>query len=185
MSTRAYLMIKNGNEVRYCFTHWDGYAHGEQLQGITPKEIEAIWNTLGDTSKSYYFDTFYSEKGRQELVDFYEQRIKESPKSSDIWENSLERYKKYKPIPELAGEKPDSSTSGIFTLEDGKIPMAAKGLAPMTGEAWIFIEFVWLYDMQTGKIYYYTCWHPEHLSKKKFAVEYKRHIYRGENFCND
>ena len=46
----------------------------------------------------------------------------------------------------------------------------------MTGDAFIFIEFVWVYDMKTGKIYYYTCWQPARHSKKKIAVKYKRHL---------
>lgn len=184
MSTRAYLMIKNGAEVRYCFTHWDGYGHGDTLRHMTPEEIQTIWDKLGDTSKAWYFETFYSEQGRKEAVEYYQEQVNKDPKST-IYKESLERYKQYKPIPELAGEEPDASTSGIFQLEDGKLPDHADKLPPMTGDAWVFIEFIWVYDMQTKKIYYYTCWHPEHLSKKKFATEYKRHLFRGENFCGD
>lgn len=184
MSTRAYLMLKNGTEVRYCFTHWDGYGHGDELKGMDKATIEKIWETLGDTTKAYGFETFHCEASRQEMVEHYQAEAKKNPDSS-VYKDSLKRYQNYKPVPELYGNKPDASTSGVFQLPDTKVPLKAEYLAPMNGDAWVFIEFVWLYDMQTGKTYYYTCWHPEHLSKKKFAQEYKRHLFRGENFCND
>ena len=184
MSTRAYLMIKNGAEVRYCFTHWDGYNHGEELLRLSQDEIKAIWDKLGNTSKAWYFDSFMSEPSRKQTIDYYKEQVAKDPDSS-VYKESLARYKKYKPIPELAGEEPDASTSGIFQLENGKLPDNADKLPPMTGDAFIFIEFVWVYDMKTGKIYYYTCWQPERLNKKKFAVKYKRHLYSSENFCGD
>lgn len=183
MSTRSILVLKKGNECRYCFIHWDGANHGDTLKGMPKDKLEAIYEKLGDTNHAYGFSTFHNPEGVEEQIKQYTESLKENPKSS-VYKDALDEYRNYTYLPtmflDMNGKPAAASrqTSGAFKMD--KWPKTAGKLPFMCGDSFIFIEFVWTYDMDTGKIGYYTSW--KNIPKLKKSPEYSRHIFNGEAF---
>lgn len=185
MSTRSILAIRKGDEVRYCFIHWDGCNHGETLKGMPREKMEAIFDKLSDTKHAYGFSTFRNPEGVAEMVKYYTEALKESPGSA-VYTFSLIEYREYDYLPHVFTDvygRPERNngglTSGAFQLK-GAWPKDGLKFPFMRGDNPIFIEFVWTYDMESGKIGYYTCWNT--IPKLKRSKEYSRHIFNGESF---